>query len=134
MYRVVKKKLKTFILALKEDSIGYMEEESFDRYRSLGQISVEMKINNCFNYFIIHILQMTEVSFYVITRRTVRMLDNWWHNGATGVLALIKNGQYNYLLLTIIIKYRYTFCRLVLYVSLIEFDSDAFTDEDGTIY
>lgn len=70
-----------------------MEEESFDRYRSLGQISVEMKINNCFNYFIIHILQMTEVSFYVITRRTVRMLDNWWHNGATGVLALIKTGN-----------------------------------------
>lgn len=70
------KKLQTFILTLKEDSIGYMEEESFDRYRSLGQISVEMKINNCSNYFIIHILQMTEVSFYVITRRTVRMLDN----------------------------------------------------------
>lgn len=45
-----------------------------------------------------------------------------------------KNGQYNYLLLTIIIKYRYTFRRLVLYVSLIEFDSDGFTDEDGTMY
>lgn len=57
------KKLKTFILALKEDNIGYMEEESFDRYRSLGQISVEMNINNCFSYFIILILQMTEVSF-----------------------------------------------------------------------
>lgn len=70
------KKLKTFMLALKEDNIGYMEEESFDRYRSLGQILVEMKINNCFNYFIIRILQVTEVSSYVITRRTVRMLDN----------------------------------------------------------
>lgn len=70
------KKLKTFILALKEDNIGYMEEESFDRYRSLGQISVEMNINNCFSYFIVLILQMTEVSFYVITRRMVRMLDN----------------------------------------------------------
>lgn len=70
------KKLKTFMLALKEDSIGYMEEESFDGYRSLGQMLVEMKINNCFNYFIIHILQVTEVSFYVINRRTVRMLDN----------------------------------------------------------
>lgn len=87
------KKLKTFMLALKEDSIGYMEEESFDRYRSLGQMLVEMKINNCFNYFIIHILQVTEVSFYVINRRTVRMLDNWWHNGATGVLAPIKTGN-----------------------------------------
>lgn len=70
------KKLKTFMLALKEDSIGYMQEESFDGYRSLGQMLVEMKINNCFNYFIIHILQVTEVSFYVINRRTVRMLDN----------------------------------------------------------
>lgn len=70
------KKLKTFILALKEDSIDYMEEESFERYRSLGQISVEMNINNCLNYFVILILQMTEVSFYVITRRMVRMFDN----------------------------------------------------------
>lgn len=90
------KKLKTFMLALKEDSIGYIrwrKEESFDRYRSLGQMLVEMKINNCFNYFIIHILQVTEVSFYVINRRTVRMLDNWWHNGATGVLAPIKTGN-----------------------------------------
>lgn len=54
-----------------------------------------------------------------------------WSNGRA---CTNKNGQYNYLLLTIIIKYRYTFCRLVLYVSLIEFDSDAFTDEDRTIY
>lgn len=54
-----------------------------------------------------------------------------WSNGCA---CTNKNGQYNYLLLTIIIKYRYTFYRLVPYVSPVEFDSEGFTDEDRTMY